>query len=267
MKSLVERTLASMFIAASALVALGACGSETDTTPTYAQPTAEAFCKARAKALCSGSLVDHCYGSSAETRAQDQAACVSKVEAVDCMPSNTTYHPQYGEACINKYTSVYSDGKVDQAELTSLAEVCITVFTSGGDVGTGCTADKDCDTASDLRCVDKHGVSTCQLPVIIGGGLACGNPDQVCDEAFYCDKSDRCTVRAAAGEACSADVPCDATSYCDGDVCVAKKPNNTECQSAAECTNGFCINAKGAATGSCASIDQFQSTSESCVQF
>lgn len=263
----------SGLIGVAAALSLGGCVIEEETraqpgptTQAYTYPNTADFCAARAKAECSEAVVTQCRSSSDDSLAADQANCVAK-RSGDCNPERIGYHPELADACVAAYTSAYSDGKIQLTELDAIATSCIGVFSKGGLADAACATDQDCNAGDGLRCMKRVGGGTCQQPIEVGGGLKCDQPNHECASGFYCDSNLRCTVLAEAGEACSADIPCAATSLCVDDVCKAKLVNNEPCTAADECANGFCIKPQGSTSGKCGAVDQLASTSQSCDAF
>jgi len=250
---------------------LAACKSVETTPPTGpAYPTETSFCKALAEAVCNSNVVGACYGSSDASLPDDTTSCREQyARAANCNPGSFDYHSTGAEACIGAMKKAYADAKLTVEDRDAMADACLPVFSRGGPVGSPCDIDSDCDGAATLRCVVKPGqAGSCQEPELIGPGLSCVGPAQLCEEGFYCGSDAACIERPAAGQACDDAKPCVEQARCIDLMCVAKTPNGGACQQDGQCLEGFCIKASGATDGTCAAqLTLSPTTDGSCSAF
>jgi hypothetical protein len=228
---------------ASAIALAAGCVSDDEgpTGPKY--PTEGAFCTALAEVVCSGKVVEGCYGAN---NADNAASCKEAYRSEGCNAGNYEYHPEGAEKCIEKMKAIYADGALTQAELDSAHITCLDALSDSGGPNAVCTVDDECHAPSKLRCVIKTGTEgTCQVPEEVGGGIGCGGPSQVCAEGFYCNGSN--CVEDLGGRTCSdTDPPCGSDEYCEiipatmMGQCVAKIADGQMCTTAEECSGGFC---------------------------
>jgi hypothetical protein len=225
--------------------ATSSCSSDEEKADKY--PTLTAFCEGWADAACSEKAVDNCASSVEACRPKQTSTCLTLVPP--------GFSSQFAEECINAIAAAYADGVLEQAELEvvlKLASPCDRLANGPGKVGDPCTTDHECDRSADLSCVALPGeaTGTCQKPVVVQAGFACGAPDQVCDEGFYCNGT-HCVVRLTSG-ACTAEEQCADAYTCDvpeanGDAgaasagtCVERLANGTACTEHADCKSGVC---------------------------
>ncbi|MCA9622163.1 MAG: hypothetical protein KC731_24235 [Myxococcales bacterium] len=235
------------------LVPIG-CGGVDESEP---QPdpneTEQGFCAALAEVICSQAVVEACYLSDSSTLAADTESCVERASRASvCNPAGLPYDKSGAQSCLAATKAMYGDAKLGTEELEAQRRACLKAFSRGGDAGTACVVDEDCDGAGGLRCVKKvTGEASCQIPKEVGGGADCSAADAVCGEGFYCSESANCVAREAVNEACSDLMLCVEDAICTADVCLAKKANSTLCAEDSECLGGFCIKKTGENTGQC----------------
>lgn len=256
-------------------VALGACTTTEEepdgSTSPYA--TESGFCAALAEAECNDQVVTGCFGSDEASLPSDRSKCISARKNL-CNPQGLDYNSGAAQTCIAARRSALADAQLTMVELAAAEKACLEVFSRGGASGASCSADVDCDTADDLRCVIKPGAASgnCAEPTFVDGGVDCSAPNAVCNEGFYCsaESGNICREQPAEGDDCSASAPCAEGFNCSvatGGVCLAKGQGGDSCASAGECAGGFCSKPTGAANGTCTSTDQLTSTSQSCDSF
>jgi len=235
--------------------------------PAYGSETA--FCKAVAEVVCNSNVVTACYGSSDATLPDDTASCVEQYSRqANCNAGAFPYNSAGAEGCIAAMKAAYADATINQTDLDNIADACLPVFSSGGPEGTICDIDSDCDGAANLRCVIKAGEGSCQVPEEIAPGQNCGQPQQVCEEGYYCGSDDACIVRPGVDGDCSETKPCVETALCIDAVCVAKTDNGGTCTEDGACVGGFCVMATGAPDGTCAAqYGLSPTTAGSCTAF
>jgi hypothetical protein len=251
-------------------IGASACTIVDDTDPA-ADPyaTESAFCQALAAAACNADVVTACYLSTDEQVAEDTKKCVTaRSETSRCNPLGLNYDSAGAAACIAAVKVAYGDAKLTADEVAASSQACLAVFSVGGEVGTSCEADVDCDGAAGLQCVVKAGKGSCQTPEEVGPGLKCAADNAVCEVGFYCGSDEACVERPGPAEACAADKPCVETALCIDDVCAAKTANGASCTTDGECAGGFCVMAKDQTTGTCGSqLILSSTTANSCEPF
>ncbi len=255
--------------AVAGLLTVACADTETSEPSGPAYGTETAFCKAVAEVVCNSEVVSACYGSSDATLPDDTESCVEQyARQARCNPGGFPYDSAGAEGCIAAMKAAYADAIINQVDVENMAEGCLPVFSTGGVEGSACDIDSDCDGKASLRCVIKGGEGTCQVPEVITPGQKCGEPQQVCEEGYYCGSDDACIVRPDADGDCSEIKPCVETALCTDGVCVAKTDNGGTCTTAAECLGGFCVIASEATEGSCgAQYALSPTTGESCLPF
>jgi len=232
-------------------------------------PDQGSFCKALAEAVCNSTVVSACYGAT-DDLSEETTSCVTAYRNPEvCNPYGYSYRAEGAEACISALTSLYSDGKLTSDEMDSANDACLAVYSAGGAVGTACEADHVCDAASGLRCVTKPGATgSCQQPEEVLAGGNCAGDNQVCEAGYYCNQdANLCGIQPTVAEACSDTMPCDATSLCEGEICIAKTGNGETCSVGSQCAGGLCDKTAGADTGSCVEVLSLYTNSEACTAF
>ena len=251
-------------------LATPACIIVDDTEPS-ADPFAQesAFCDAMATAACSSEVVTACFMSIEDQVSEDTKSCISNfVVNKRCNPLGLDYRKEGAADCLAAVKTAYEDGKLTIEEVMTEHEACLAVYSIGGEVGTSCGADIDCDGAAALRCVSKKGEGTCQQPEEVGPGLSCAADNAVCETGFYCGSDNACIQRPGPAEACADDKPCVETARCVEEACVAKTANGEACTTAEECEGGFCVMAAGQTEGTCGSqLILSPTTAGSCDRF
>ncbi|MFP6683689.1 MAG: hypothetical protein VB934_03215 [Polyangiaceae bacterium] len=247
-----------------------ACIIVDDTEPAADPYEAEsAFCEDLATAACSADVVMACFMSTEEQVSDDTRKCVSNFLGNEgCNPLGLAYRKEGAAECIAAVKQAYADGKLTLDEVMDEQDACLAVYSIGGEVGTSCEADVDCDGAAALRCVLKKAVGTCQEPEQVDPGHSCAAANAVCEEGFYCGSDDACIQRPGPAEACASDKPCVETARCVDDLCVPKTGNGEGCAAAEECEGGFCVMAAGQMMGTCGSqVILSPTTADSCERF
>ncbi|MBX3125643.1 MAG: hypothetical protein KF718_02965 [Polyangiaceae bacterium] len=239
----------------SLLLAVVACSSKKDgelAVNPYA--TEHSFCTQWAKAACNPAVVGKCSGGGADTDACVQSQtnyCLAN------LPDN--YAPDDAKACVEYVKSAYQDAKLTAAELAVVRDFgapCNTLSRGPIGAGSACVKRSDCDTVDGFDCIVRPGEpsGTCQLPVTVGGGDPCGEPQLICPSTHYCD-GNNCLTRIKEGSACSETQPCAESLRCSevngSSICVAKSAGATNCASNDECSSGVCAFGIGASVGKC----------------
>lgn len=228
--------------------------------------TPDGFCTQWAKNACNATVVKDCQATSADACiATQKSFCLGIVPA-------SGYSSKLAKACLTAVKDAYADGKLTVAERNTVVRLgapCDQLSKGPGIAGSDCQDNTDCDTTIGLRCLmpeaSDAGTSsfgTCEVPVIVGGGYPCTQPNQVCTEGFFCI-SGNCLAGKSLNDACSADQPCQTTFKCETSVCVSKADTGSSCSTDNDCKTDMCIKGVGSSTGVCANeepltvIDQF----------
>ena len=253
----------------------GGCTVTQETTQVTPDPYPDVatFCAKLATAICNANVVTACYGSDAASLPTDTQSCIDAYSQLAvCNPGGLPYHKDQAANCLAQLQATYTDAKVEAAELKNVMDACVQVFFTGLGTGATCTADSDCNTLGQLRCVIKAGDpnGTCEIPTEVSGGLDCSAPNAQCIDGFYCDGSN-CLGMPGEGHACSTTIPCQDTCTCSaptGGVCTLKLANGADgCAADGDCQSGFCTKATGAQTGRCTQTSTLSSTSDNCAPF
>lgn len=248
-----------------------ACGGRepTETDPSLPYPTEADFCDALAEAECSQKVVEVCYGSDSTTLAEDKAACRA-ARKEKCNPDALPYHPEKAEDCLLARQQGVADTVWTRDELEKVRLACLPVFSKEGPEGAACTADHDCDTGSDLRCIVKLGSfeGVCGAAKPVSGGEDCSDPLATCKDGFYCDPDvSHCLANPVENQACSTTKPCAADFFCtsfEEGTCVAKTKNGGSCEADALCAGGFCVGMTHSTPGVCSATLPLTITSATC---
>jgi hypothetical protein len=228
------------------------------------------FCQALAQADCSQPVVTGCYGSSSAMLAADTKSCVTAAATPErCNPMNLDYHPQYAQGCIDAHTAAYMSGQIDAASLATMVQQCLPVLNQGGEAGTPCAYDSDCDVGAGNFCVvHQSGAGTCQVPETVMPGGSCAKPAAQCTAGYFCQSSGYCVVDPdQAGQACGAGVSCNTGLSCKSETmtCAAQVPDGASCTADSDCTGGLCVSVPGG--GQCAAMFTFAVGSAACSSF
>jgi hypothetical protein len=243
----------------------GGCGSS---GPDYSELTA--FCQALAQADCSQAVVTGCYGSSSATLSADTQSCVTaRATPERCNPLGLGYHPQYAQPCIDAHTAAYMSGQLDAGAFATVEQQCLPVLNQGGQTGTSCSSDTDCDVGSgDLCVVHQGGKGTCQIPVPVMPGGECSDPAAECSAGYFCESGGYCVIDPdQAGQACGPGVSCNTGLGCSTTTmrCEAQLPDASPCMADGDCSGGLCIATAGSAQ--CAATYTFSVGSATCSDF
>jgi hypothetical protein len=236
------------------LALVGACG-EDKKEPAVGVTD---FCLGWASSACSQATVDACQAASIDAcRATQQEVCLDLVG--DDFIDNGEW-----EGCLNSIQAAYQDADLTASELKliALGGACSGVVSGSGDEGDDCSEDRDCDRQSNLKCVFRDGAAlgTCQVPEEISAGRQCNDPEDACEEGFFCSM-DYCLARYDNDEECSYSGQCNSDAFCNLDrsvadagspdggspsgggsagVCDARYPTNDPCTADEQCQSGIC---------------------------
>jgi hypothetical protein len=234
-----------LFLLGLSLV-IGACsdseegpGAKNSTTRTR-----DAFCTEWGVRACNTLVVDVCQASSpADCQASQKSYCLSIV------PSS--YAPEQAIACLDAVAAAYTDADLNGEELktvTQLGEPCHQLVRGSGETDATCDSNADCNGPKGFECVIKGGDDTgsCQIPEEVGGGMDCSEPQQTCDEGFYCNGAN-CISYKKLDASCTVDGECGPEAYCElvspatSKVCIARAEVGENCFSARECLSEVCL--------------------------
>jgi hypothetical protein len=229
------------------LAALGSACSEAEEGPgsnVSTIRTRDAFCTEWGVQACNENVVDYCQARSVEAcRASQAEYCLSIVP--------TSYAPDHARECLDGVKRAYADGDLDGDELITvraLGEPCDRLLRGSGVANADCTENADCDGTKGLVCVTKGSdpVGTCQVPEEVQGGYECTEPQQLCEEDFYCN-GDNCVAHRKIGASCTLDSECGPEAYCEslaGDpekICVSRGAVGSGCTTSRECISQICL--------------------------
>lgn len=229
-------------------LASGACSSTKKRKSTTPQQTETTFCTDWATAACNSKVVTACA-------AADVDGCVAKQSAFCIANLPPHYDSTNAAACIAAVKTAYSDAQLTSEELKVVRDLgapCDELNKGPSGEGETCSNNDDCNTLEHLRCIVKPDAAfgTCQVPVEVGGGFACTQPNETCAAGFYCDGSN-CLARKGAGATCNELAPCLEDFSCLGDpgaaICQEKGDNTDACIEDGACKSDIC--AKNAAGG------------------
>ena len=207
--------------------------------------TRQEFCDDWGRAACSDETVSRCQATSSEACASTQTKfCLSLVPA-DFVDGNA-------DACIDAVEAAYKDGDLRDEELITvlrLGSPCDTLVRGPKEENGSCTETAQCDAAGGYECVFKNAEpdGSCQIPVKQGPGADCSQPEDICEEGFYCN-GENCIALKLADKACEVSRQCEAGLFCDttSDSCKARFAVGRECGKDSECASGFCYDFEGA---------------------
>jgi hypothetical protein len=162
--------------------------------------------------------------------------------------------------------AAYVDADLSAAELDltrNLGGECAKLIRGEADEGDSCERDIDCDTTEGFECVLRPGgEGSCQQVELVGGGLSCRQPQQACEEDFFCN-GNNCVVRLEEEDACDEDRECAADLRCGnadgaggaGSVgsCVPRAELTEPCEDSSDCTSQICLLAVDSTEGVCVS--------------
>jgi len=205
--------------------------------------TEAAFCVEWAEAACTSEVVAVCGGK--------EETCIDSQQQVCRALVPVGYSAKFAEDCLEAVRDAYEDADLSSDELEvvlRLGGACKTLVDGGQSEGGECIETTDCDGVNGYECVIRPGESfgTCQIPVVVGGGDPCTDPEVVCDVDFYCNGSD-CLRRKAADADCTSNAMCApelrceiATGAAEG-VCVPRLDIGESCMTDDECASDLCI--------------------------
>jgi hypothetical protein len=218
--------------------------------------------------------VQACYGSNAAMLPTDTQSCITRRASPEvCNPLNLDYHAQYAQPCVAAHTAAYGTGQLDPSALQSMTQACLPVFNQGGEQGSQCSADTDCDAGSGLSCVIHQTTGSCQTPTTVQPGSLCTEPTAVCTTGYVCESagtSAYCVAEPSQGQPCSATLACSTDLRCDSSgttsVCASQLQDGSPCTADTDCTGGFCI-ATSNSGGVCAAVYTFAVGAPTCEGF
>ena len=190
------------------------------------------FCEEWAGAACSSEVVSVCQASS-----KDDCKAAQSEACLDALPND--FVDRGVDDCIRAVKKAYEDADLTAKELDVVLRyggACSEIFIAN-ETGERCKVDADCEPS--LRCIVKdEEEGTCQKPVIIEAGFSCSEPEETCEEGFYCDGKN-CLAALEEGDDCQNDHQCGPDMYCD-ETCTEKVDVGEDCKTDAECVSGIC---------------------------
>jgi len=216
------------------------CGEEEKEDPL----TREGFCSAWGAAACSAETVDACQAASADAcKATQRETCLDLV--------SEDFVDNDAETCINGVQLAYLDADLTSSEIKlvqRLAGACNKILSGPGEEGDDCAQNSDCNRVQDLRCVIKGAATmgTCQVPEVIEAGRECTDPEDVCEDGFFCsmdvqDDMANCLAQRDEDSPCASAEECDDDTFCNADgVCEARRGVDTACTANEQCQSDVC---------------------------
>jgi hypothetical protein len=206
--------------------------------------TRDAFCTEWAVRACGTTVVENCQASSVE-----DCRAAQKTYCLDLVPP--TYSSEQALTCLAAVEAAYADADLRSEELktvTQLGPPCHQLVRGTGGADASCESNEDCDGPKGFECVIKGGeiLGTCQIPEEVEGGFECAEPQQVCEDGFYCN-AENCVSYRKLGASCTVDGECGPEAYCDlvppeiDKTCVARGGVRAPCSSARECLSEICL--------------------------
>lgn len=197
---------------------------------------------------CGPEVIDVCQAASASRCQASQ-----KEYCLDLVPPS--YAPDQARVCLDAVEAAYADADLDGEELktvTQLGAPCHLLVRGSGGADAPCTSSAECDGPRGFVCVIKGGDidGTCQIPEEVGGGFDCSEPQQTCEEGFYCN-GENCIAHRRLDARCTVDTECGPEAYCEAvppeldKVCTPRSDISEPCSSARECLSGVCLLAGG----------------------
>ena len=244
--------LRRLFVFASVLVVVGACGS--DDPATY--PDANSLCDAKATAECKVAA-GPCAVSAATCHSTRMAACTG--DASQAVAQGRAYTQSLAEACLRATDAVYADRVPDATKEASFDDACARVFAGSKTLSQACTSENACVVG--LVCDVEKGF--CGVKAVKKNNEPCNNPGEICDVGLYCQtrsSSKFCSPKAKEGDTCTATFPCDDDFTCKT-TCLAKLAAGDPCDTSAECITDLCNVQKKCAAR------QFPTTTGTCADF
>lgn len=234
---MIARVLGVM--AVGGLLALVACSSD---AAVDRYPSQEAFCNAKAEEECKA-VAERCAVSKDACTQKRVAAC--NAFAGSAVTQGRSYVPSNADHCISKTIELLSGATIARDKEIETLEACDRVFLGTKKETEPCTVatpdpsrTQPGDCSGDLIC--DRGFCASKREVEID--KPCGNPGEVCVKGAYCQQrgtSSFCTAKNAANQSCSADAPCADDLRCVN-FCVPKNEAGGVCDTADDCTTGFC---------------------------
>ncbi len=197
----------------------------------------------------------------------DEAHCLADVNAecaadvADVRAGRATFHPELVDACLAKYTEVFSTCEVTfelYAKVLKLFREC-RVFEGTLAEGASCTRGSQCKPATganEVATCDEDKTKLCTIVKVLGENEACELADGakgICDEGLYCDittftptLAGTCKKKTPVGGACNEskknNLECGFGYRCDeSGVCAAGKPAGAPCTDNLECFSVSCV--------------------------
>jgi hypothetical protein len=205
--------------------------------PSRPAPAAD-FCEDWARAACTDAVVFACQAS-------DETEC-QKTQTEFCRGLIPTELATSGrDACISAVGLAYRDADLRGDELALVLRfqgACARLIIGESAQGAECTSSSDCDIARGYSCVRKAdtGAGTCQIAESVEPGRSCREPEESCEEGFFCDGR-YCVETLPVAEACSIHEQCGADGFCDeSGKCAERRDVNDSCQEDVECATGIC---------------------------
>jgi hypothetical protein len=242
------RSVLSLLVLAPLAVSLSAsCSSSKRGSGSSANKTADQFCESFAKAACNDSVVSKCSGGGTDV---DQCIASQSDFCMSALGIPEGYRSTHAQACLDAVRNAYKDAKLTADEVKvvrQLADPCDKLIAGPGGTGASCAAHYECNTVEGLSCVVRPGqpTGTCQIPEVVGGGFSCTAPQQVCEDAFYCN-GQNCVARPSTeAAACAPEIPCTDDFKCIGSgtnsICTIKADAGGSCSADIDCKSGVCI--------------------------
>ncbi len=225
--------------AAGALGLVVACSSSSS-QPAPPDGDTSAFCADWGKAVCQLSSI--CNFDPATCTAYQTSVCNDFVQQAQASSARHYTQPG-GKACIDALNSAYgnSPSQIDAPKLASLEDTCNKAFTGNVASDSACQSDYDCQTGLTCSVIPGQSASVCASGNPKNAGDICSAGD-TCATNTYCapvmGAEPQCKPAAMTGQPCSAEIPCDSSSYCGpSGMCQAKAGVGETCTTSADCSS------------------------------
>jgi len=182
-------------------LALTACGSENDLSPTeFASMYPEAYCS-YVKRCCA--FAQQSYTSTGTCQQATSDALTQLLAFRDSSTPHATFDGAQGRTCVNRLKSAKC------TEDPKLIEGCAPeAVTPQQQVGDECTYSSECLSAYCIQ-AQKNTKGSCGT----GGSSGCSGDDRACSAGSYCGSGNLCLPRLENSK------PCSAASQCQSGIC------------------------------------------------
>jgi hypothetical protein len=211
-------------------------------TPANPLGDVSGFCQEKAKAECQVTAV--CAIDPSLCTTYRESLCNS--DASSAMASGVRqYVPGSAQACLDALNAAYGNGSsapvlaILFAQLESITDTCERVFSGTAGTNVSCQSDYDCANNAICALVPGSASRVCAPPV---ASTQFCFPGSICPTDMYCAAQPNgaaiCVAAAAAGQTCSASVPCVSDERCAGTACADRVTSGGACVTSSDCAAG-----------------------------